>query len=57
MSSEVYAVPVGWAESSHCNRTWHQAVYERSVKNPEGFWAEEGEHLGWVRKPTRKQEH
>ncbi len=51
--SEVFAVPAGWAESSHCDRARYQAMYARSVQDPDGFWAEQAERLDWITKPTR----
>src|SRR5215208_5536129 len=51
--SEVYPVPAGWAESSHCDRARYQAMYARSVQDPDGFWAEQAGRLDWMRQPTR----
>ena len=51
--SEVYPVPAGWAESSHCDRARYQAMYARSVQDPDGFWAEQAKRLDWMKQPTR----
>jgi acetyl-CoA synthetase len=51
--SEVYPVPAGWAESSHCDRARYQAMYARSVQDPDGFWAEQAKRLDWTKQPTR----
>jgi acetyl-CoA synthetase len=51
--SEVYPVPAGWAEGSHCDQARYQAMYARSVQDPDGFWAEQAGRLDWMRQPTR----
>jgi acetyl-CoA synthetase len=51
--SEIFPVPEEWARSSHCDWAKYQAWYQRSVSDPDGFWAEQAERLDWVRKPTR----
>jgi acetyl-CoA synthetase len=51
--SEVYPVPAGWAESSHCDRARYQAMYARSVQDPDGFWSEQAGRLDWMKQPTR----
>ena len=54
--SDVYPVPAQWAQSSHCDRAKYQAMYKRSVKDPEGFWREQARRLDWYKEPTRIKE-
>ncbi|MEK0085484.1 acetate--CoA ligase [Benzoatithermus flavus] len=51
--SDVFPVSEQWAETSRCDKAKYRAMYERSVKDPDGFWAEMAERLDWMRKPTR----
>jgi acetyl-CoA synthetase len=51
--SDVYRVPAEWAESSHCDKAKYQAMYERSIKDPDGFWREQAKRLDWYKEPTR----
>jgi acetyl-CoA synthetase len=51
--SELIKVADDFARNSHCDRATYQRMYERSVKDPEGFWADQAEKLDWIKKPTR----
>lgn len=50
MHNEVYPVSAGFAENALINESKYKEMYDRSVKDPEGFWAEQGERLDWIRK-------
>ena len=50
--ADLYPVPSGWAQSSHCDRATYQALYRRSVEDPEGFWRTQAEILDWITPPT-----
>ena len=54
--SDVYRVPAEWAESSHIDKAKYQAMYERSIKDPDGFWREQAKRLDWYKEPTRIKE-
>jgi len=41
--SKVYPVPADFAARAHVNAEQYQAMYQRSVEDPEGFWAEQAE--------------
>ncbi|MHB1241188.1 MAG: acetate--CoA ligase [Gammaproteobacteria bacterium] len=52
MSEEkVYDVPGAFAARAHCSsERQYQELYERSIRDPEGFWAEQARHfLHWTR--------
>ena len=51
--SEIYAVPNEWAGASHCDAAGYREMYDRSVKDPEGFWGEAAQRLHWFDVPTR----
>src|SRR4051794_5012103 len=54
--SDVYQVPAAWAESSHIDKAKYRAMYERSIKDPNGFWREQAKRLDWYKEPTRIKE-
>lgn len=44
--------PEEFVKRAHINAEQYQAMYERSVKDPDGFWLEQCETLEWFKKPT-----
>ncbi|MGF1606111.1 MAG: acetate--CoA ligase [Rhodothalassiaceae bacterium] len=48
---EGYPPPSG--APTHCTPEQYQQLYERSVTDPEGFWAEQGKRLSWMTEPTQ----
>ena len=53
MSDKVYPVSPEWAERAYVNAEAYQAMYDRSVSDPEGFWSEAGQRLKWMKPFTR----
>jgi acetyl-CoA synthetase len=54
MSEEkVYDVPPDWKSRAYIDDAKYQAMYARSVSDPEGFWREEAKRLYWYRTPTK----
>jgi acetyl-CoA synthetase len=46
--SKIYGVPAGFAAKAHITEAKYQAMYQRSVDDPEGFWAEQADQfLTW----------
>src|SRR3954462_7127029 len=45
--------PRALAEASHANAQDYEAMYRRSLEDPDGFWAEQARRIDWVRTPTR----
>ena len=45
--------PLQWAEGAYVNAEAYQAMYDRSVSDPEGFWSEAGQRLKWMTPFTR----
>jgi len=55
MSGEkVYAIPAEVAAHAHINADKYRSMYERSVKDPEGFWAEQANAFVSWSKPWSK---
>jgi acetyl-CoA synthetase len=53
MSEKIYPVTGGWAKRAHVNEAAYEAMYERSVKDPDGFWRDQIDRLDWVKRPTK----
>ncbi|MCP5152357.1 MAG: acetate--CoA ligase [Ectothiorhodospiraceae bacterium] len=52
--SKVYDVPAEVAARAHLTDAQYKAMYERSIADPEGFWAEQAEtYVTWFEKWTR----
>jgi acetyl-CoA synthetase len=45
--------PETLARTSHCSPADYEAMYRRSLEDPDGFWAEQAGRIDWVRAPTR----
>ena len=53
MSDDVFPVPEAIARAAHCDDAKYQAMYRRSIEDPDGFWAEQAKRLDWIQAPTR----
>ena len=45
--------PEALVASAHANLADYEAMYARSLSDPDGFWAEQAQRLDWYRAPTR----
>ncbi len=52
MSEALYAVPEAWKSRAFVDDAKYKAMYERSVKDPNGFWGEHGKRLNWIKPYT-----
>jgi acetyl-CoA synthetase len=51
---KIYSVPAGVASRAHINEAKYRQMYERSVKDPDGFWAEQArEFITWSKPWTQ----
>jgi acetyl-CoA synthetase len=50
---QVFPVPDTLARKAWVDAAKYQQMYERSIKDPEGFWAEHGKRIDWI-KPYSK---
>src|ERR1044072_3867741 len=53
MSDKTYDVPAEWKQRGFIDDAKYQAMYERSVKDPNGFWAEQAKRIDWMRSFTK----
>ena len=53
MSEKVYPVPAEWSQRAWINEASYNQLYERSVKDPVGFWGEMGRRIDWIRPYTK----
>ncbi|TMJ15922.1 MAG: acetate--CoA ligase [Alphaproteobacteria bacterium] len=56
MSEKIYDVSGDWAKRAWVDGAKYQEMYARSVADPNGFWAEHGKRIGWM-KPFSKVEN
>ncbi|MCW2285225.1 acetyl-CoA synthetase [Rhodoblastus acidophilus] len=56
MSDKVYPVPAEWENRAFVNDAKYKELYAKSVSDPEGFWAEHGKRIDWI-KPFTKVKH
>ena len=45
--------PESLVASAHANLADYEAMYRRSLEDPDGFWAEQAGRIDWLRAPTR----
>ncbi|MDQ2069151.1 acetate--CoA ligase [Natronospira bacteriovora] len=51
---QTYPVPADFVRNAHIDRATYQAMYRRSLENPEDFWAEQADRfLDWRRRWDR----
>ncbi|MDX2308632.1 MAG: acetate--CoA ligase [Hyphomicrobium sp.] len=53
MTDKLYPVKPEWAGRAWIDAAKYQELYQRSVKDPQGFWAEAGRRLDWIKPYTR----
>src|SRR6185295_12327254 len=53
MSDKVYQVPAEWKARAYVDDAKYKEMYARSLKDPDGFWAEQAKRIDWTR-PFRK---
>src|SRR3954467_9195330 len=52
MSEKIYEIPAEWKRRAYVNEETYHEMYERSLADPNAFWAKEAERIHWYRKPT-----
>jgi acetyl-CoA synthetase len=53
MSDKIYPVSPEWASRAHIDAAKYQAMHQRSVSDPQGFWAEHGKRVDWIKPFTK----
>ena len=56
MSDKIYSVPGEWKSRAYVDDAKYQEMYARSLKDPNGFWAEEAKRLALVQDADQDQE-
>ena len=57
-TEKVYAPPASFSESARIqNMEQYQEMYDRSIQDPEGFWAEIAEEFHWHKKWDKVREY
>jgi acetyl-CoA synthetase len=53
MTEQIHPVPAEWAKRAYVDDAKYKEMYERSVKDPDGFWGEHGKRIDWIKPYTR----
>ncbi|HLT77067.1 MAG TPA: acetate--CoA ligase [Ferrovibrio sp.] len=51
--NELFPVSNDWAKRAWVDAGKYKAMYEQSVRDPEGFWAEHGKRIDWIKPFTK----
>ncbi len=52
-AGDVHPVSAEWDRSAHVNAARYEDMYRRSVTDPDGFWAEMGRRVEWMKPFTK----
>jgi acetyl-CoA synthetase len=53
MSEKIYPVPAAWKSAARVDAAKYRALYQRSIRDPDGFWAEQAQRIEWIKPFTR----
>jgi acetyl-CoA synthetase len=53
MGEQIYDVPPDWSKRAFIDEAKYEAMYERSVKDPNGFWGEQAKRIDWFKPFTK----
>src|SRR5437762_6681946 len=53
MSDKIYPVPPEWGSRAYIKAPDYHKMYERSIADPSGFWAEQAKRLHWYKPPSK----
>ncbi|MEL7030261.1 MAG: acetyl-coenzyme A synthetase N-terminal domain-containing protein, partial [Pseudomonadota bacterium] len=53
METHLYTAPKDFAARAHADAAEYSVLYKASVEDPEGFWAEQGKRLDWIKPFTQ----
>ncbi|HEV7289858.1 acetate--CoA ligase [Sphingomonas sp.] len=56
MAQTIFPVPEQWAANALVDADGYNAMYRRSVEDPEGFWREAAQRIDWITPFTRVKE-
>ena len=49
MSDKIYEVPAEWKQRGTINEAKYKEMYEASIADPDGFWAEQAKRIDWMK--------
>ena len=53
MSDKIYDVPPAWQKRAFADKAKYEEMYARSIKDPNGFWAEQAKRIDWIKPFTK----
>jgi acetyl-CoA synthetase len=53
MSEKIYEIPADWAKRAFINDADYKKMYAESIADPNGFWAEQGKRIHWMKHFTK----
>src|SRR6195256_3965913 len=53
MSEKIYDILPEWKKRAFIDEAKYRDMYARSIKDPNGFWAEQAKRLHWYRAPSK----
>ncbi|MBI4724377.1 MAG: AMP-binding protein, partial [Rhodomicrobium sp.] len=53
MAEKIYPVSAGWSSSAYINEEKYRALYEQSIRDPNGFWGEQASRIDWIKPFTK----
>jgi acetyl-CoA synthetase len=53
MTGNVYPVPESWRGKAWIDAKKYDEMYARSLKDPNGFWAEQAKRIDWISPPAK----
>ncbi len=56
MAQTIFPVPEQWAANALVDANGYDAMYRRSVEDPEGFWRDAAQRIDWITPFTRVKE-
>ena len=51
-ADKIYDIPASWQGKAWIDAKTYQAMYQRSVDDPVGFWGEQGKRIDWIKPYT-----
>jgi acetyl-CoA synthetase len=53
MTDKAYEVPADWRKRAWVDEAKYKEMYAASIKDPNGFWAEQAKRIDWIKKPSK----
>ena len=53
MSDKIYEIPAEWKQRGFINEAKYHEMYQRSIADPNGFWAEQLKRIHWTKAPSK----